>query len=216
MDLRRWPAEKSVSLAEARRSYGRLSPAGRKAAFDGVAAYLADCRSTNRIVRDLKRHLRRRCWEQAPGTTARSSFVVLAGSPQAQRWLDYWRRASEAPRFMVSQLMEGGRFRQRRMAARYTPGDGGSVAISVTAKVQTLRSARRPGRQDGTSHWKPPANAAPPFAGSASGKRWPIDLRRCSSPRVNRVRLANRRHLHNSRIASIRRPNITTRSVANS
>lgn len=88
--LRLWPADNVASSFACEKAFERLSPWLRKLAREGIAPYLADCRSKgqNRLC-DLRTYLDERRWEKYTsrgGTTGAIRYAVKRGTPQAARW----------------------------------------------------------------------------------------------------------------------------------
>lgn len=84
----RWPEANILSASTAERRYLRLSDERKRAAFDGVASYLADMRKRGWKICDLQTYLRDRRWERVKGAPA-PEVPILGNTPQASRWLDY-------------------------------------------------------------------------------------------------------------------------------
>jgi hypothetical protein len=84
----KWPEASILSASTAERRYLRLTDERKRAAFDGVGAYLADMRQRGWKICDLQTYLRDRRWERVKGAPA-PEVPILGNTPQASRWLDY-------------------------------------------------------------------------------------------------------------------------------
>jgi hypothetical protein len=95
----KWPQASILSASTAERRYLRLTEERKRAAFDGVGAYLADMRQRGWKICDLQTYLRDRRWERVKGAAA-PEIPIHGNTPQAFRWLDYRNALGQNTSFM--------------------------------------------------------------------------------------------------------------------
>lgn len=107
--IRLWPADNIASGYACEKAFGRLTEWQRKLARDGIAPYLTDCRSKgqNRLC-DLRTYLDERRWEKFTSrgvATGAVRYAVKRGTPQAQRWREWFIENDAAKLILFDKLM---------------------------------------------------------------------------------------------------------------
>lgn len=78
--------------------FAAFTSENKKAAFEGIVPYLADCRVKNRKTCDFSTYLKEKRWQGRP--VAAAAFPVKGGTPQAFRWLEYRGEQRQPTAFM--------------------------------------------------------------------------------------------------------------------
>jgi hypothetical protein len=102
----KWPGDRIVSPSASERRYLRLSDDRKQAAFDGVERFLAEQRAKGWKICDLQTYLRDRRFEMVKGAPA-DATIVRAGTPQAYRWLEYYRAIGKPTSFLEERFRAG-------------------------------------------------------------------------------------------------------------
>lgn len=87
----KWPSENLLSEVASQQAFLALGDAEKEGCLDGIAAYLADCKTQNRKVCDLTTYIRERRWERFAAKQPKASVVLIKhGTPQWQRWFEHY------------------------------------------------------------------------------------------------------------------------------
>jgi len=86
-----WPPDDVLSVLVCEKLFAALSRSDRKQAIEAAAPYIASGKVKNRKLCDLSTYLKERRFVGKTATATTEAPIIRPGTPQAARWLEYWK-----------------------------------------------------------------------------------------------------------------------------